>query len=263
MANIIKILFDVDTRAHFIEAPDDIKKGDTIVVKLSNGNELANVICSGCENGVLKENEFIFVRKATAQDVAQKEQKIIENSKVRQKVQNIITKHKIELKLIKVHESFDNSKMLIVYTAPQRVDFRELVKELAGVFKTHIEMRQITDRESAMLLGNIAECGQELCCRRFLYDQQVVTIKMAKTQEVALNPTKINGVCGKLRCCLAYEYGAYKDVLERMPDMGATIVTPDGSGVVTYRDLLREQVEVKFDDDKVQTYNLEDIKKSA
>lgn len=263
MANIIKILIDADTRAHFVSASEDIKKGDLIVVKLANGNELASVVCCLGDCELKPEENYDFVRKATQQDIENNKLKTQNNASVRKKVQTIITKHKIDLKLIKVHESFDNSKMLVVYTAPQRIDFRELVKELAGVFKTHIEMRQITDRESAMLLGDIAECGQELCCRRFLYDPQVVTIKMAKAQEVALNPTKINGACGKLRCCMAYEYGTYKDILQRMPEMGAVVSTPDGNGTVIYRDLLREQVEVRFNDDKVCVYDLEKINKTA
>ena len=261
MANIVKILFDVDTRTHSVSVPDDVKKGDKIVIKLANGNELVTVVSNKLKNED-KTDDYVFMRKATPQDLEQCKQKINNNAQTRQKVQNIINKYNVDLKLVKVHESFDNSKMLVVYTAPQRVDFRELVKELAGVFKTHIEMRQITDRECATILGSIAECGQELCCRRFLRDPQVVTIKMAKTQEVALNPSKINGVCGKLRCCLAYEHGQYKQILERMPEMDAKVVTPDGEGVVVYRDLLREQVQVKIDDDHTQTYDLEDIKKS-
>lgn len=264
MANMIRILFDVDTKSHIIMAPDDVKVGDKIVVKMPNGNDIAIIVgfCVDLQKQQ-PETDCEFLRVATPQDLALNQQKIDNNTNTKQKVQNIITKYDIQLKLIKVHESFDNSKMLIVYTAPARIDFRQLVKELAGVFRTHIEMRQITDRESASMLGNIAECGQELCCRKFLYDPQVVTIKMAKTQDMALNPTKINGVCGKLRCCLAFENDQYKQVLERMPEMGAHVKTPNGQGEVVYRDLLREVVQVKFSEDDIQSFELDKITNCA
>lgn len=262
MANIVKVVFSVDTCTHSVEVPSTINKGDKIVVKLENGNDIAKVVTT-CFEGNPDEQNLTFLRVATDLDLEKQQQKDKNNALTKEKVKNIIQKHKIDLKLIKVHESFDNSKILVVYTAPERVDFRDLVKELAGVFKTHIEMRQISDRECACILGLMAECGQELCCRRFLYDPKAVTIKMAKTQEVALNPNKINGLCGKLRCCLNYEYGQYKEILEKMPELNSIVKTPAGQGVVVYRDLLRERVSVKLENEEMQDFNLTDIQKSA
>ncbi len=262
MANIVKVMFSVDTCTHNIEVPHNIKKGDKVVLKLDNGNDLASVV-TNCFEGTPDADNYTFVRVATDLDLEKQRQKDKNNALIKEKVKSIIQKHKMALKLIKVHESFDNSKILVVYTSPERVDFRELVKELASVFKTHIEMRQISDRECACILGLLAECGQELCCRRFLYDPKAVTIKMAKTQDVALNPNKINGLCGKLRCCLNYEYGQYKEILEKMPELNSTVITPAGKGSVVYRDLLRERVSVKLENEETQDFYLKDIQKSA
>ena len=261
MANIVKVVFGVDISTHTIEVPPSIKKGDKIILKLENGNDIVNVV-TNCYEGK-PDDGYAFLRVATDLDIHKQKQKDVNNAQIKEKVNNIIKKHKINLKLIKVHESFDNSKVLIVYTAPERVDFRDLVKELASVFKTHIEMRQINDRECACILGLMAECGQELCCRRFLYDPKAVTIKMAKAQDVALNPNKINGLCGKLRCCLNYEYGQYKEMLEVMPELNSVVNTPLGIGEVVYRDLLREKVSVKLNNEEIQDFNLKDIQKSA
>ena len=259
MASYINFVFMVDTRPHKLEVPPEIKKGDKIIVHLDNANELAEVVSIASDNKDI-DDRFSFVRIATDQDKKQQTEKIKNSIQIKSKVQNVIEKHNLKLKLIKVHMSFDGSKLLVVYTAPERVDFRELVKELAGFFHTHVEMHQVNERESACILGGFAECGQELCCRRFLRDPKLPSIKMAKTQDMALSPNKINGVCGKLRCCLAFEYGDYKQVLDKMPVLNSRVDTPKGSGKVVYLDLMREQIRVQFGEDDVQSFSLNEIK---
>lgn len=260
MASYVDFAFMVDTRTHKIAVPQNIKSGDKIVVHLDNANELVEVVSNATNDDTNVDPKFSFVRIATNQDIKQQAERNKNNAQTRKKVQKVVDKYKLNLKLIKVNESFDGSKLLVVYTAPERVDFRELVRELAGLFHTHVEMRQVNERESACILGGFAECGQELCCRRFLQEPKASNIKMAKAQDVALNPSKINGVCGKLRCCLAYEYSDYKEILDKMPALNTKVLTPKGEGQVVFLDLMREQVRVKLADDDVQSFVPDEIK---
>lgn len=255
-------MFSVDTKLHKISVPDEIKKGARIVVKSDNSNDLGLVVSNVFEGEIPEyDKKFSFVRLATNKDLEDEKQLKSSVATIKEKAQELIKKHNINLKLIKVHQTFDKSKLLFVYTAPERVDFRELVKELAGTFKSHIEMRQVSDRESACIIGGFAECGQELCCKRFLYEPKVSTVKMAKLQGVALNPTKVNGICGKLRCCLAYEYDEYKQASEKLPALNSKVQTPLGEGMVVYHDLLGERVVVQIGDEEgTQTFELSEIK---
>ena len=201
------------------------------------------------------------MRIANKRDLDDEKQKSENNKQLKEKVWAVIKKYNLNLKLIKVHNSFDGSKLLVVYTAPGRIDFRELVKELAGTFKTHVEMRQVNERECACIVGGFAECGQELCCRRYLREPKTSTIKMAKIQDVALNPNKVNGICGKLRCCLSYEYDEYKKASEKLPQPNTKVQTSRGEGVVVHNDLLNEKVFVQFEnEDDVEGFLFEEIK---
>ena len=172
-----------------------------------------------------------------------------------------IQQHKLEMKLVRVECSFDGSKILFFFTADGRVDFRELVKDLASIFCTRIELRQIGVRDEAKIMGGLGICGRPFCCSQFLSDFQPVSIKMAKTQNISLNPTKISGVCGRLMCCLKYEQDAYEDLLKDTPKLDSLVNTPDGVGVVNQIQLLREQVKVVLDSDPdtPKVYRKEDI----
>jgi cell fate regulator YaaT (PSP1 superfamily) len=156
-----------------------------------------------------------------------------------------IADHKLEMKLVGVEYAFNGSKITFYFTADGRVDFRELVKDLASVFKTRIELRQIGVRDEAKLLGGLGPCGRVICCKNFLSEFHPVSIKMAKEQSLSLSPNKISGLCGRLMCCLKYEQDCYEDARKRMPRVGREVITPDGAGTVMENNLLRERVKVK------------------
>ena len=159
-----------------------------------------------------------------------------------------IQQHKLEMKLVRVECSFDGSKILFFFTADGRVDFRDLVKDLAGVFRARIELRQIGVRDEAKMIGGLGICGRPFCCAQFMDEFLPVSIKMAKTQSLSLNPTKISGTCGRLMCCLKYEQDAYEDAIKRMPKNDSFVLTPDGTGNVSEVNVLKETVNVKLDD---------------
>ena len=172
-----------------------------------------------------------------------------------------IAAHKLEMKLVDVECSFEGNKIIFFFTADGRVDFRELVKDLAGVFHARIELRQIGVRDEAKMLGGLGICGQPFCCKRFLEDFQPVSIKMAKTQNLSLNPAKISGSCGRLMCCLKYEQHAYEDAQTRMPKNDSFVQTPDGPGNISAVNLVRETVTVRLDDapEAPKTYQVDEI----
>jgi len=177
--------------------------------------------------------------------------------------QRKIEEHKLEMKLVNVEQTFDNAKILFYFTANGRVDFRALVKDLAAVFRTRIELRQIGVRDEAKMMGGLGPCGRSICCGSFLGDFQPVSIKMAKEQNLSLNPTKISGVCGRLMCCLKYEQDHYEQTRKRMPRLGRDVETPEGGGMVIDVNVLKEQVTVrvrKGDSSEVKTFALEDVK---
>ena len=169
---------------------------------------------------------------------------------VLEKIQN----HKLEMKLVEVEYTFDGNKILFYFTADGRIDFRELVKDLAMVFKTRIELRQIGVRDEAKTLGSIGVCGRGLCCSQFLGEFAPVSIKMAKEQGLSLNPTKISGACGRLMCCLKYEQDTYEELLKVTPKQGAIVKTPEGTGSVEYVSLLKGLVKVKLDDENGKNF---------
>ena len=175
---------------------------------------------------------------------------------------NKIAKHKLEMKLIDVEYTFDNNKILFYFTADGRVDFRELVKDLASVFRTRIELRQIGVRDESKILGGLGVCGRPFCCSTFLGDFQPVSIKMAKEQSLSLNPSKISGTCGRLMCCLKYEQDVYEKLLRTSPKMGAFVKTPDGNGFVIDLNLLTGTYRVRLKDNPdaaPRTFNVKDI----
>lgn len=173
----------------------------------------------------------------------------------------IIKKNNLEMKLLEAEYSFDCTKLLFTFSSEDRVDFRELVKELATIFKVRIELRQVGIREEVKSIGGIGPCGRETCCATFLKEYGKVGIKMAKTQNLSLNPTKLNGLCGKIMCCIGYENEQYAENLEKMPKVNSEVLTPLGPGIVQFNNILAKKVTVKLNEDaKTVEYNLDEIK---
>lgn len=235
-----------------------MKKGDRAIVETARGIECGEV---AMENREVDDEHIVFplktvVRKATEADL----KKVAENEK-RQKeafaiCEKKIAEHKLEMKLVDVEYTFDNNKILFYFTADGRVDFRSLVKDLAAVFRTRIELRQIGVRDEAKMLGGLGVCGKPFCCSTFLGEFQPVSIKMAKEQGLSLNPVKISGTCGRLMCCLKYEQKAYEDLLRTTPKIGALVSTPEGKGVVTEQNLITGVLKVRMDHPPIAAQNL-------
>jgi len=250
MTKVVGIRFKASGKTYFFDPKSfDIKDNDYVVLDTVRGIE-----CGACVKGVHEiSSEKItqplkaVTRIATKQDVAKLEQ----NQKDEQHAFDVcvekIIKHKLNMKLIDVEYTFDRNKVLFYFTAESRVDFRELVKELAQLFRTRIELRQIGVRDESKMMGGVGVCGQPFCCSRFLVDFIPVSIKMAKEQGLSLNPTKISGSCGRLMCCLSYEQSAYEHLNSITPPQGSIVKTPDGNGLVVGVNLLRGFVKVRLD----------------
>lgn len=248
--------------ARVIEAisASEVKRGDPVVVNVDGVLEYGATMRVAPVFATDPAQINTIIRVATEADVIQDKKNRELAQQDQATVLDFVTKHELSLKLVAVLRSFDNKKLLIMYTASERVDFRALVRELAVFFRMRIEMRQIGEREEACFLGGCGVCGQPICCRRFLTQPKQTSIKMAKLQNSALTPNKVNGLCGKLMCCLQYEYGQYQEILAKMPGIGAEVDTPGGAGVVEYNDCLRELVAVRLNDQKgVQKFALDKI----
>ena len=266
MAIIIGVKFKGAGKVYYFD-PDEatLNAGDYVVVETSRGIECGTVTFGNREisddglNRPLKK----IIRPATAEDIAHLE----ENRKKEEKAYGIclkkIIEHNLKMKLVTVEYTFDNNKILFYFTADGRVDFRELVKDLAGIFRTRIELRQIGVRDESKMLGGLGICGREFCCKGFLSDFQPVSIKMAKEQGMSLNPVKISGTCGRLMCCLKYEQEAYSDLLKKTPKIGAYVSTPDGKGTVVDQNLIKGILNVQLQknpDSPPKSYKVDEVK---
>ena len=249
MAEVIGVRFKEVGKVYYFD-PNGIqmKKGDMAIVETARGVECGEV---AMENREIEDKDIVhplkkMIRKATQGDL----KKVEENRKKERHAFEICEKkildHKLEMKLVDVEYTFDNNKILFYFTADGRVDFRELVKDLASVFRTRIELRQIGVRDEAKMMGGLGICGRPFCCTSFLGEFQPVSIKMAKEQGLSLNPVKISGTCGRLMCCLKYEQ-AYSDLLRTTPKNGAVVNTPEGRGVVVDVNLLTGMLKVRMD----------------
>ena len=251
MAEIIGVRFkEVGKIYYFDPNGGSYRVGEPVVVETSRGTECGTVAISNREvdqTRVVKPLKKV-TRPATQEDLRRVEENRKKEEKAFRIAQEKIALCKLEMKLVEVEYAFDGSKILFYFTADGRVDFRELVKELAGVFRTRIELRQIGVRDEAKMLGGLGICGRPFCCASFLGEFQPVSIKMAKEQGLSLNPTKISGACGRLMCCLKYEQDAYEDAVKRMPKNDSFVLTPDGPGNVSDVNLLKETVNVRLDD---------------
>ncbi len=233
-----------------------INLGTKVIVKTDNGEEFGEVVAkkkisydSNLNNTLDK-----IVRIANYKDIKHAEENYKKELEAFKICEEKIKKLKLNMNLTEVEYSFDNSKLLFCFTADGRVDFRELVKELAAIFKTRIELRQIGVRDEVKKIGGNGICGRELCCCSFLNNFETVSIKMAKEQNMSLNPSKISGNCGRLMCCLKYEQEVYEEKLKKLPKIGAIVETEDGEGIVDSIETLREIVKVKLKDDNNETY---------
>lgn len=224
--------------------------GDMVVVETARGTECATVVTPCRETPENKKAQPLkpVLRAASPADMRRFEEMREKERHAMAVCQKKIAEHKLEMKLVDAEYAADNGKILFYFTAEGRVDFRELVKDLAGVFRTRIELRQIGVRDEAKLLGGIGICGRPFCCSQFLPDFEPVSIKMAKEQGLSLNPTKISGSCGRLMCCLKYEQEAYEDLLKTAPKNESFVDTPDGRGTVTEVNLLRQCVKVRMEE---------------
>lgn len=269
MITVIGIRFRRAGKVYYF-APEDYviySQGQHAIVETARGIEYGEVVISNKE---VDEAEVIqplkkVIRLATSEDDEKYKQNKLKEKEAFFICKEKIIKHKLDMKLIDVEYTFDNNKVLFYFTSYERVDFRELVKELASIFKTRIELRQIGVRDETKMCGGIGICGRSLCCNTFLGDFQPVSIKMAKEQNLSLNPIKISGICGRLMCCLKYEQDCYVEIRGRLPVVGDIVITPDGKGEVLSVNVLREQIRVaveKKDKDEKEAimYHSTDLK---
>ena len=260
MTEVISVKFKNRGKSYFF-APNgkDVKAGQQVIVETSKGLEIADCFRG---NHMVEDTAVIqplrpVVRLATRDDL-----RVAEINKQREKeafdiCRRKIEEHGLDMKLVDVECNFEGNKTMFFFTSDGRVDFRELVKDLAGIFRNRIELRQIGVRDEAKMLGGLGICGRPFCCSQFIDEFQPVSTKMAKVQSMSLNPGKISGSCGRLMCCLRYEQEAYEDLMRSVPKQGAFVETPSGYGIVTQVNLLRQMVKVKLDgegEDTIKTY---------
>lgn len=267
MAKVVGVKFkDAGKLYYFSPAKIDVKMGDNVIVETARGLEFGKIVMDVTE---VKDSEIVsplknIIRIATEKDQKRHRDNLAKKDHAMKLCQEKIDAHHLEMKLIDVEYTFDNNKILFYFTADGRIDFRELVKDLAAIFKTRIELRQIGVRDETKILGGIGICGRPLCCHTYLSEFAPVSIKMAKEQNLSLNPTKISGVCGRLMCCLKNEQETYEYLNKQLPNIGDQVMTPEGiKGEVQSVNVLRQLVKVIMDinDEKeIHEYKVEELK---
>ena len=265
MVKIIGVRFNKSGKTYYFSPGDiEVKKGEGVIVETARGVEYGIAVL---EEHEVSEEDIVtplkeVIRLATEKDVSKVDENRIKEKEAFDVCTNLINKRNIKMKLINVEYTFDNNKILFYFTAEGRVDFRELVKDLAGIFRTRIELRQVGVRDEAKIIGGIGICGRVLCCNSFLDEFRPVSIKMAKDQNLSLNPAKISGICGRLMCCLKYEHEAYEELLRATPGTGTLVETEDGKGEIINVSLLKGVVRVKpiTEGGEIKPYNIADIK---
>ena len=263
MYNVVGIRFKKAGKIYYFDpAAYILEVGQYVIVETARGIEYGKVVVPIRQ---VDEHDVVLplkqvVRPADTRDRLQVDENAIEAKRAFDLAHTKIIEHSLDMKLVDVEYTFDRNKIIFYFTAEGRVDFRELVKDLAAVFRTRIELRQIGVRDEAKLLGGIGPCGRMLCCSTFLGDFDPVSIKMAKDQNLSLNPTKISGLCGRLMCCLKYENDDYEIAKEGMPDIGDSITTPDGPGRVTGLNVLERLIQAYLiEQERVVEYTLEEL----
>ncbi|MDO4565901.1 MAG: stage 0 sporulation family protein [Oscillospiraceae bacterium] len=264
MANVIGVRFRGTGKQYYFDPlGESFRRGDYVIVETARGLECGYVSLGSRE---VAEEKIVqplkpVVRRAGEEDLTRHEANLEKEREAYAVCRRKIAEHGLEMKLVDVEYAFDSQKIVFYFTADGRVDFRELVKDLAGVFHSRIELRQIGVRDESRLLGGLGICGKELCCSTFLFEFHPVSIKMAKEQGKSLNPTKISGACGRLMCCLKYEQNVYDELLRKTPRNGSYVKTPDGNGTVVDSQVLARTVKVRLDDspESPRGYSLDDI----
>lgn len=265
MKNVVGVKFKELGKIYFFNPKNlNFKKGSTVIVETEQGEEYGEVVVP---NRQMPDEKITKDLKKVLRFATYKDQKEYAKCKKIEKeayeiAKKKIKEHKLEMNLSEVEYRFDNSKMIFYFTAEGRIDFRDLVKDLAAVYKTRIELRQMGVRDEVKRIGGNGVCGRELCCCSFLNDFDSVSIKMAKEQNISLNPSKISGNCGRLMCCLKYEDEVYTEKLERIPEVGTFVNTPEGKGEIDRIEILKEVVRVKIKDGEgylYKKYNISDI----
>ncbi len=263
MPEVVGIRFKKAGKIYYFDPQDKaVDKGDFVIVETSRGVEFGEVVVG---RKIVEKEDLVLplksvIRTATVQD----HQQVEENRKKEDHAFDIcldkISEHNLDMKLIDVEYTFDRNKIIFYFTADGRVDFRELVKDLAAVFRTRIELRQIGVRDEAKMMGGLGPCGRILCCSMFLGDFEPVSIRMAKEQNLSLNPTKISGICSRLMCCLRFESDAYKDAKQICPRIGNDVITPEGDGKVVNVNMPKKIISVElYESKKVMEFPLEEV----
>ncbi|MGV2942322.1 stage 0 sporulation family protein [Mesobacillus sp. LC4] len=267
MYDVVGVRFKKAGKIYYFDPGDlSIQKDEFVIVETVRGVEYGRVVTPRKQVG---EKDVVLPLKKVVRIADQKDRLIVEENKTAAKeaydvCSEKVNEHQLDMKLVDVEYTFDRNKVIFYFTADGRVDFRELVKDLASIFRTRIELRQIGVRDEAKMLGGIGPCGRMLCCSTFLGDFDPVSIKMAKDQNLSLNPTKISGLCGRLMCCLKYENDEYETAKEQLPDLGETIVTPEGPGKVVGLNILERVMQVNIPgQERVLEYTLEEIQEAG
>ena len=267
MYNVVGVRFKKAGKIYYFDPAEfPLGKDQYVIVETARGVEYGKVVVPVKQ---VEEHDVVLplkqvVRPADERDRHQVDENQLESKRAFELGTEKIVEHALDMKLVDVEYTFDRNKIIFYFTAEGRVDFRDLVKDLAAVFRTRIELRQIGVRDEAKMLGGIGPCGRMLCCSTFLGDFEPVSIKMAKDQNLSLNPSKISGLCGRLMCCLKYENDEYESAKALMPDMGARISTPDGKGKVVGINLLERVMQVELaEQQRVLDYTLEEIQQHA
>ena len=262
---VVGVSFRNNTKTYYFDPGKlTITAQDHVIVETARGAEYAKVVFGNREvptSSIVSPLKRV-IRVATPQDAKRHEENRAAEKRAFEVCEEKIAKHKLDMKLVDAEYTFDNQKLLFYFTAENRVDFRELVKDLASVFRTRIELRQIGIRDEAKMMGGLGVCGRPFCCSSFLPDFVQVSIKMAKEQNFSLNSAKISGSCGRLMCCLRYEHEAYEDALKTTPPVGSTVETPGGPGIVIETRPLLQTVKVRHDEGNNNTklYSCDEIK---
>ncbi|MGG7165109.1 PSP1 domain-containing protein [Clostridium ihumii] len=266
MVTVIGVRFKKAGKIYYFNPGDlDIKSDNYVVVETARGIEFGRCVIGKRD---ISEEDIIsplkdVIRKATEEDIEKNRENKAKEEEAFSICLEKIQKHNLDMKLIDVEYTFDNNKVIFYFTADGRVDFRELVKDLASVFRTRIELRQIGVRDEAKMKGGLGPCGRPLCCSSFLGEFAPVSIKMAKEQNLSLNPTKISGICGRLMCCLNYEQETYEETRKKLPKVGSIVKTVDGEGEVISNSVIKESVKVKIkvkdSEDELRDYKIDTI----
>ena len=266
MSSVLAVKFrDIEKIHYFVCYDNNIQKDDSIIAETKKGIECGKVlsVIEMSRNDERFGSTEKIIRKATKDDLESLELKKIEEKKAEKIFKKKVQEHKLNMKLVDVEYTFNRAKLIFYFISESRIDFRNLVKDLAYIFRIRIELRQVGTRDEAKLLGGLGICGRPLCCSTFLDDFQFVNVKMAKDQGISVSSSKLSGLCGRLKCCLKYEQDTYVELLEKIPKSGSLVKTPDGEGTVICGVPILSKVKVQVQDSAnnpvIKTFNLKDI----